>query len=67
MVTRWYFILNIKALGLVVSDMKVFLRFSYIKIVSEHNQEIPQSQAADKTISPQGRASQPSRDTRKTN
>ena len=34
---------------------------SSIKIVSEYDQEIPQSQ----TVAPRGRAAQPSRDTRK--
>ena len=34
--------------------------------VSEYDQEIPQSQTADNPIAPQGRAAQPSRDTRKT-
>ena len=38
-----------------------------IKIVSEYDQEIPQSQAADNPMAPRGRAAQPSRDTRKTN
>ena len=38
-----------------------------LKIVSEYDQEIPQSQTADNPIAPQGRAAQPSRDTRKTN
>ena len=37
------------------------------KIVSEYDQEIPQSQTADYPVAPQGRAAQPSRDTRKTN
>ena len=37
------------------------------KIVSEYDQEIPQSQTADNPMAPQGRAAQPSRDTRKTN
>ena len=36
------------------------------KKVSEYDQEIPQSQTADNPIVPQGRAAQPSRDTRKT-
>ena len=34
---------------------------------SEYDQEIPQSQTADKPMAPRGRATQPSRDTRKTN
>ena len=37
------------------------------KIVSEYDQEIPQSQTADNLVAPPGRAAQPSRDTRKTN
>ena len=36
------------------------------KIVSEYDQEIPQSQIADNPVAPRGRAAQPSRDTRKT-
>ena len=38
-----------------------------IEIVSEYDQEIPQSQTADNPVAPRGRAAQPSRDTRKTN
>ena len=41
--------------------------YSLPKIVSEYDQEIPQSQTADKPMAPRGRATQPSRDTRKTN
>ena len=37
------------------------------KIVIEYDQEIPQSQTADNPLASQGRAAQPSRDTRKTN
>ena len=37
------------------------------KIVSEYNQEIPQSQTADKPMAPRGRATLQSNDTRKTN
>ena len=45
------------------------LALSYIKsrIVSEYDQEIPQSQTADNPVAPQGKAAQPSRDTRMTN
>ena len=32
-----------------------------LKIVSEYDQEIPQSQTADNPVAPQGRAAQPSR------
>ena len=39
----------------------------YNKIVSEYDQEIPQSQTADNPMAPRGRATQPPRDTRKTN
>ena len=34
------------------------------KIVSEYDQEIPQSQTADNLVAPRGRAAQPSRDNR---
>ena len=37
------------------------------KIVSEYDQQIPQSQTADKHIAPRGRATQQSLDTMKTN
>ena len=37
------------------------------KVVSEYDQEIPQSLTADNPVAPRGRAAQPSRDTRKTN
>ena len=36
-----------------------------VKIVSEHDQKIPQSQTADKPMAQRGRAIQQSRDTRK--
>ena len=39
----------------------------FAKIVSEYDQEIPQSQTADNPVAPRGRAAQPSQDTRKTN
>ena len=39
----------------------------YTKIVSEYDQEIPQSQTADNPVAPRGRVAQPSGDTRKTN
>ena len=38
-----------------------------VKILSEYDQEIPQSQTADNHMAPRRRAAQPSRDTRKTN
>ena len=39
----------------------------YLKIVTEYDQEMPQSQTADKPMASQGRATQPPRDTRNTN
>ena len=39
----------------------------YEKILSEYDQEIPQSQAKDNPMASRGRATQPSRDNRKTN
>ena len=47
-------------------DISMLYLYMY-KIVSEHDQEIPQSQTADNPVAPRGRAAQPSRDTRKTN
>ena len=41
--------------------------FADKKIVSEYDQEIPQSQTADKPMAPRGRVTQQSQDTRKTN
>ena len=46
---------------------RTFLTPFTTKIVSEYDQEIPQSQTADNPVAPRGRAAQPSRDTRKTN
>ena len=37
------------------------------KIVSEYDQEKPQSQTANNPMAPRGRAAQPSQDTRKIN
>ena len=44
----------------------VAILFSGAKIVSEYDQEIPQSQTADNPVAPRGRAAQPSQDTMKT-
>ena len=44
----------------------VFIETAPSEIVSEYDQEIPQSQTADKPMAPRGRATQQSRDTRKT-
>ena len=43
------------------------LQNSAFEIVSEYDQEIPQSQTADNPMTPRGRATQPSRDTRAQN
>ena len=48
-------------------DRDVKKQTKQTKIVSEYDQEIPQSQTADNPVAPRGRAAQPSRDTRKTN
>ena len=37
-----------------------WIEFKFLKIVSEYDQEIPQSQTADKPMSPRGRATQQS-------
>ena len=39
-------------------------KYKLLKIVSEYDQAIPQSQTADNPVAPRGRAAQPSRDTR---
>ena len=54
-----------------VQDMPVILKLHQLqsldtKIVSEYEQEIPQSQTADNPVAPWGRTAQPSRDIRKT-
>ena len=36
-----------------------FAKATQVKIVSEYDQEIPQSQTADNLVAPQGRAAQP--------
>ena len=45
----------------------VVIRCDYRKIISEYDQEMPQSQTADKLMAPRGRATQQSRYTSKTN
>ena len=40
----------------------LFQWLSQSKIVSEYDQEIPQSQTADNPVAPRGRVAQPSRD-----
>ena len=47
-------------------DSLLVENMSITKIVSEYDQEIPQSQTADNPMAPRGRGAQPSRDTRKT-
>ena len=54
---------------------QIFILKSYVTLFtlcragknSEYDQEIPQSQTADKNMAPRGRVTQQSRDTRKTN
>ena len=45
----------------------ILLFICFLKKVSEYDQEIPQLQTADNPMALRGRATQPSRDTRKTN
>ena len=47
--------------------MIFILAYILLKIVSEYDQEIPQSQTADNPVAQRGRAAQPSWDTRKSN
>ena len=49
------------------TDGCIYSMTSCSKKVSEYDQEIPQSQTAVNPMAPRGRATQPSRDTRKTN
>ena len=60
--SRWTGVYN-RSLIKVTASMLIGLS----KIVSEYDQEIPQSKTADNTMVPRGRTAQPSRDTRKTN
>ena len=48
-------------------EFSLLLPLFKLKINSEYDQEIPQSQTADNPVAPRGRAAQPSRDTRKIN
>ena len=49
-----------------VCAVALFVLLLYVtKIVSEYDQDIPQSQTADNPLAPRGKATQPSRDTRK--
>ena len=50
-----------------ISLIHYYVNIHIEKIVSEYDQEIPQSQTADNPLAPRGRAAQPSRDTMKTN
>ena len=47
------------------SEIHVGFFVNMSEIVSEYNQELPQSQTADNTMTARGRATQQSRDTRK--
>ena len=51
---------------ILVSEWIVYRYNGSTEIVSEYDQEIPQSQTADNPVATRGRAAQPSRDTRKT-
>ena len=49
------------------TDEHLYFTSCLHEIVSEYDQEIPQSQTADNPMAPRGRATQSSRDTRETN
>ena len=49
------------------TQTRFFIKQTGLKIVSEYEQEIPQSQTADNPKAPRGRATQPPQDTRETN
>ena len=54
----------------VITSESIFTKYwltACSKIVSQYDQEIPQSQTTDNPVAPRGRAAKPSRDTRKTN
>ena len=58
--------MNLKLISELVSDDKSVFLCLNAKIVSEYDQEIPQSQTSDNPMAPRG-SPKPSRDTRKTN
>ena len=55
---------DISCLLWIVGNIAIYFIVWPAKIVSEYDQEIPQSQTADKPMAPRGIATQPSRDTR---
>ena len=58
---------NESILSLLLKVSNTCLMVCRSKIVIEYDQEIPQSQTADKPMAPRGRATQQSLDTRRTN
>ena len=50
-----------------ISERRRIQKNKMAKLVSEYDQKIAQSQTANNTVAPRGRAAKPSRDTRKTN
>ena len=58
---------QVASYNMIMLKFYICIVYMYDKIVSEYDQEIPQSQTADNPIAPRGRADQQSRDTRKTN
>ena len=67
MITSCVFFLSFWDFSVSISISGAILYGFSLKIVSEYDQEIPQAQTADNPMAPRGRATQPSRDTRKTN
>ena len=60
-------IINIISGSALVNSCAYSTCYVGVKIVSEYDQEIPQSQTADNPVASRGRSAQPSQDTRKTN
>ena len=59
---------NVVHVHSILNDLAFAVELDFdTKIVSEYDQEIPQSQTADNPVAPRGRAAQPSQDSRKTN
>ena len=58
--------MKIQIILLLQEQSDLYLHCLLLKIVSEYDQEIPQSQTSDNPVATRGRAAQPSRDTRKT-
>ena len=66
-ITQIYVLFELLYYPIVLCIFNMCTQANFTKIVSEYDQEIPQSQTADNPVAPRGRAAQPSQDIRKTN